>query len=244
MRVHILQHMDWGGPGVVSEWMREKGHTWTMTNVHKNEEFPEIDEFDLLVILGGVMGVYEEEENPWLIGEKQWIRNVIDNKKRVLGICLGAQLIASSMGANVKKHVHSEIGWWPVQFAKIAQEHPFLHGIQDNYTFFEFHYDTFDIPESGVQLGKSVACKNQAFAIGDRVVGLQFHPEFNEEIVQGIETKLGPKIEPGPFVKPVPEMMSSPERFAASKAFLYTLLNNVEIHFNLEQAACFPFGTD
>lgn len=235
MRVHVLEHMDWGGLGVIGEWMQERGHTWTVTRVHAGEPFPGIDDFDLLVILGGVMGVYEEEEHPWLISEKHWIRNVIESDKRILGICLGAQLIASSMGATVKKHEHSEIGWWPVTFTKTAQNHPFLQGINEIYTLFEFHYDTFDVPTNGVLLGGSQACKNQAFAIGDRVVGLQFHPEFNAQIVHFIESKFGAKIQDGPFVKPVSDMMASPERFTASKTFLYTLLNNIEAHYLQEQ---------
>lgn len=234
MRVHLLKHMDHIGHGFIDEWLQEQGHPYKVTRVHAGEPFPAIDEFDFLIILGGEMGVYEEEEHPWLIQEKQWIRKVIDSNKRILGICLGGQLIASSMGATVRKHDHSEIGWWPITFKEPAFAHPFLKGINEINTLFEFHYDTFEIPSEAVLLAESKACKRQAFAIGDRILGLQFHPEFNPEIVEHIVNKMGPKIKNGPFVEPINEMLATPERFESSKLFLYTLLNNIESHFNSE----------
>ncbi|MFB7638309.1 type 1 glutamine amidotransferase [Peribacillus butanolivorans] len=230
MKIHILQHEvpEFGGPGVIKQWAEEKGHAISITRVDLKESYPSLCEFDLLVILGGLPGVNEEEEYPWLKEEKVWIRSVIDNKKHVLGICLGAQLIADSMGGKVDKHIMKEIGWWPVEFDKEGQSHPLLKGLPKEATFYQVHQDTFTIPPTGTHLAESKACKNQAFSIGDRVLALQFHPEVTMENAEYIVEKLNHVFkEEAPFIQ-TPEQLLRESNFQDSQVYMYQILSNFE----------------
>jgi len=143
-------------------------------------EIPETDRFDILVILGGPMGVYEEEKYPFLKEEKELIKNSLSEGKKVLGICLGAQLIADALGSKVYKgEWEKEIGWKPVY----PQDH--LEMIyRDEINVFHWHGDTFELPEGAVRMASSAMYKNQAFRVGNLAVGLQFHLEVEPE---GIE---------------------------------------------------------
>ncbi|WP_163328608.1 glutamine amidotransferase-related protein [Desulfurobacterium thermolithotrophum] len=137
-------------------------------------------EFDILVLLGGPMGAYEEEQYPFLKNEKDLIKSFYNSGKKILGICLGAQLIANSFGAKVYKgKFGKEIGWYPIY----PQDH--LEIIyKDAIDVFHWHGDTFDLPEGAVRMASSVMYKNQAFRIGNQVVGLQFHLELTPEDVE------------------------------------------------------------
>ena len=143
-------------------------------------ELPEPNRFDILVLLGGPMGVYEEEKYPFLKEEKELIRRALSEDKKVLGICLGAQLIADALGGKVYRgEWGKEIGWKPIY----PQDHlEILY--RDEITVFHWHGDTFELPRGAVRMASSAMYKNQAFRVGNRAVGLQFHLEVEPE---GIE---------------------------------------------------------
>jgi GMP synthase-like glutamine amidotransferase len=145
-----------------------------------NGEFPSPEEFDILVVLGGPMGVYEEEKYPFLKEEKELIAQAYRAGKKLLGVCLGCQLIADTFGGKVYKgEWGKEIGWKPI-YPQMELE--LLY--RDPITVFHWHGDTFDLPKGAVKLASSAMYKNQAFRIGRQVVGLQFHLEVTPE---GIE---------------------------------------------------------
>lgn len=176
MTIHYLQHVPFEGLSQIRSWGDERGVTFSGTQLFNRDPFPETDHIDGLIILGGPMGVYQEEEYPWMEAEKRFIRAVIQTGKPVLGICLGAQLIANVMGGEVYPHTATEIGWYPVN-AKAANE---VLPILSETTVLHWHGDTFDLPEQAILIARSEACENQAFMVGEHVLGLQFHLEVDE----------------------------------------------------------------
>ena len=137
---------------------------------------PGVEDFDRLIVMGGPMSVHDEAEYPWLVEEKRLIAAAIREGKKVLGICLGAQLIAEVCGGRVYRNPEKEIGFWPVSWIGDADEELVFH----------WHGETFDLPPGAELLASSDVCVNQAFGIGDRVLGIQFHPEVTPEIVRAM----------------------------------------------------------
>ncbi len=176
MKIHWLQHVDFEGLGSMEKWAREKGHTLSCTRLFAGETLLPLDLFDLLIVMGGPMGVHDQDKYPWLQGEKVFLRRVIAAGKPVLGVCLGAQLLADVLGAQVMANKEKEIGWFPLERVKDVPEG--LEGVLPVCpTVFHWHGDTFTLPEKAVRLYSSAACVNQAFVYEERVIGLQFHLE-------------------------------------------------------------------
>lgn len=184
MKVYYFQHVPFEGLGMIAAWAAERVHTVEKTALYEpNHHLPSIVEYDALIVMGGSMGVYDEAEYPWLIAEKKHIRSAIDAGKPVLGICLGAQLIASALGAKVAPHTHKEIGWFPIAITDEAAEHPILSGLNQAMKVFHWHGDRLEIPNGAIHLMCSEACDNQAFLYGDNVLGVQFHLEMDEAAI-------------------------------------------------------------
>jgi GMP synthase-like glutamine amidotransferase len=182
MNAHFFQHVPFEGIGNIEPWLIAKGYEITSTQFYKNSQLPDYQKIDLLIIMGGPMSVNDEAKYPWLVAEKQFIRNCIEAGKSVLGICLGSQLIANAMGASVYRNHEKEIGWFPVK----GIEHPDPLTFRFPYTFevFHWHGDTFDLPKGAVRLARSETTENQAFQLGKSVVGIQFHPEATPALLQ------------------------------------------------------------
>ena len=184
MHIHCLLHVSFETPGTILDWISVNGHTITYTHFFEPEHaLPEPTTFDALLIMGGSMNVNEEQAFPWLEAEKAFIGNSINDGKKVLGICLGAQLIAAASGAKVYKGKEKEIGFFPLQFSASALAHPFFDHFTETYSLFHWHGDTFDLPPGAVLLASTTVCPHQAFMINDQVLALQFHPEMNEHTV-------------------------------------------------------------
>ncbi len=177
LRLHCLQHVPFENSAYINDWAKNKGHSISKTLFFKNEILPQLDEFDFLIILGGPMNVYEDEKYPWLIEEKKFIASVIQNNKKVLGICLGAQLIADVLGAPVKNNSNKEIGFFNTSLTDKAKANLIFNNVPGDFVAFHWHGDTFDIPDNAVKLASSSACQNQGFIYNNKVVALQFHLE-------------------------------------------------------------------
>jgi len=184
LRLHYLQHVPFEDLGYIQEWALQNGHTVTSTKFYESFTLPEITEIDGLIIMGGPMGVQDEDKYDWLIPEKQFIKEVIQAQKPVLGICLGSQLIAEVLGATVFPNQEKEIGWFPISLTEIAQKNPFASILEASFDVFHWHGDTFDLPKNAIHLMRSEGCENQAFLYQNRVLGLQFHLEVTAESVQ------------------------------------------------------------
>ncbi|MDD5066786.1 MAG: type 1 glutamine amidotransferase [bacterium] len=184
MKVHYLQHHPLEGLDNIGVWLEKRGHAVSGTILYEDKLLPARPDLDWLIIMGGPMSVHDEGKYPWLAREKKFIEQCITQGKLVLGVCLGAQLIADVLGSSVYKNAFKEIGWFPVRLTRSAKSSPAFKLLPSVFPVFQWHEDTFDIPKECCNLAWSKACQNQAFAFRDRTVGLQFHLEVPEGTIQ------------------------------------------------------------
>ena len=144
MRVHVLQHVPFEGLGSIEPWLVQRDTEIRYTRLFERDPLPDLDAVDLLVAMGGPMSVNDEAQFSWLEPEKRTVREAIEREIRVLGICLGAQLIASALGSRVYPNAVKEIGWWPIQGGIQGTEEAFRFPSQC--TVFHWHGETFDLP--------------------------------------------------------------------------------------------------
>lgn len=201
MKIVWLQHASFEGPGYILEWALQKGHAMNGVLLCDNQPLPIIDSFDLLVVMGGPMGVYDTDTYPWLAAEKRFLRDAVAAGKPVLGICLGAQLLADALGAGIKKNRHREIGWFDIKLSDEARQTRLGRRLPQTFTAFHWHGDTFDIPSGAVHLASSAACANQGFIWNDRVIALQFHNEVTAASIQSLSQACGGELDGTRFVQ-------------------------------------------
>jgi GMP synthase-like glutamine amidotransferase len=201
MRVHYLQHVWFETPGCILDWARDRGYKLTSTLLYESAQFPEIDSFDLLVIMGGPMSVHDLKDYSWLAQEKEFIKKCIRHGKMLFGICLGAQLLAETCGGRVQKNPEKEIGFFPVKLSLQAIRHPFFEGIPEVSDFFHWHGETFSLPEGAIAIGSSEACLNQGFLLNNQILALQFHPEVTSELVTSMVKEGLGELKPSRFVQ-------------------------------------------
>jgi GMP synthase-like glutamine amidotransferase len=207
MKVHWFQHVPFEGLGAIEEWLLARGHTLSCTRFYADEAPPvNSDGFDWLIVMGGPMNVYQYDVHPWLLSEKQLIREAITAGKRVLGICLGAQLIADVLGGKVYQNGEREIGWFPVRAVSAGVASSFV--LPAETSVFHWHGDTFSLPPGSVWLAESDGCAHQAFAVGARVLGLQFHLEMTAASVSGIAQACADELASGRYVQPADIIIS------------------------------------
>lgn len=233
MKIHYLQHDDLVQACTIEQWATEQGILVSNTQVHKGEAFPDISDFDLLIILGGRMGAYEEDMYPWLIDEKVFIKRAIAEHKYVLGLCLGAQILADVLGGLVYPHVHKETGWWPVHFSPQI-DGTLLQGLPETVHLFEFHGDTFTLPTGARLLASSECCENQAFIYNDRVLAVQFHPEVSVDKMNVLAEAVGDVH--GPYSQSATHYLNEQAYFEQSKQVMFTILCNFEEQIKLVKA--------
>lgn len=223
MRAHCLQHVPVEGPAYIAEWLEAGGHELVITRLYEGETLPDPSATDLLIVMGGPMGANDDGAVPWLAAEVAFIRGVIEAGTPVLGVCLGAQLVARALGAAVYPNTEPEIGWLPLRSV--------AHGAKGVFTFpaelpvFHWHSDTFDLPNGAVRLASSDACANQAFQYGDRVIGLQCHLEVTPVAVAAMVHAFGAQLQPAPFVQSEDEILGAPcANYVAGNAVMSEVL--------------------
>ena len=224
MRVHSIHHVAFEGLGSIEPWVRQYGHSLTSTHLYLRQPFPSNEEIDLLIVMGGPMNIYEEDTYPWLAEEKRFIGRTIDQGGRVLGICLGAQLLADVLGARVYKGKHKEIGWFPVETTDAAEASTVFRGFPKSTMAFHWHGDTFDIPRGATHIARSAACENQAFIYEERIIGLQFHLETTLESGEQLIVNCGDELVSGPYIQDAVTMLAEQERFQAINKLMQGLL--------------------
>lgn len=223
MRAHCLQHAQAEGPAYIAEWLAVRDHELTITRLYESELLPEPSAIDLLVVMGGPMSANDDAAVPWLAAEVAFIRAVIDDGKPVLGVCLGAQLVARALGAAVRPNREPEIGWFPVRATTSGREDVFTFPAEQ--VVFHWHSDTFELPEGAVLLASSDACKNQAFQFGDSVISLQCHLEVTPVAVAGMTYAFGEQLRPGPHVQSGDDILRAPcAGYAAGNAVMSEVL--------------------
>lgn len=182
----ILKQVEQEGPGLIENIFAANGWGIKTVELSRGEKLPsDFDETGALVVLGGPMNVYEENKYPFLKDEESLIMKALIEEIPVLGICLGAQLLAKTCGARVKKAPLKEIGWYRVEKTSDGKKDTLFNKSPDHIKVFQWHEDTFDMPEGAVLIAEGKDCKNQGFRVGQNAYGLQFHIEVTEDMIQG-----------------------------------------------------------
>jgi GMP synthase (glutamine-hydrolysing) len=215
MNIRVLQHAANEGPGEIARWARARGHAVEVTHLYLGEALPAPGAFDLLVVMGGEMNVYQDRDYPWLKAERALVAATLAAGKRVVGICLGAQLIADALGRRVTQNPVYEIGWFPVRFTEEARRR--FTGAPASATVLHWHGDTFELPAGALRLGGSAACGEQGFLVEGKCLALQFHLEMDAGLVrQTVEGSsdyaLWPK---GEYVQPPKAILADAETYGA-----------------------------
>ena len=196
MRIQVLQHVPFEGPAFIAEWARARDHALAITRLYAGEALPALESFDFLVIMGGPMSVHDVGELPWLKPELELIRTALQAGKKALGLCLGAQMLASVLGGSVTKNARREIGWFPVK-RTLELPKAWAARIPQDFMAFHWHGETFSIPPGCVPLGSSNACQNQGFLWRDQVLALQFHLETTEASAEALLTNCAADLQGG-----------------------------------------------
>lgn len=185
MKILVFQHVAFEILGTLNPLLKDAGFRLRYVNFgrHPNSE-PEIDRYQGLVVLGGPMNVDETDAHPHLLTELRMIERAMERNIPILGICLGSQLIAKTLGAPVYANSEKEIGWYDVAPTDSGAQDPLFGHFAPREQIFQWHGDTFDLPRGAVHLATSPACENQAFRYGDNVYGLQFHMEVDEPLIE------------------------------------------------------------
>jgi len=178
LSVLVFQHEPDDGPGYLGEALIRRGARLTTVRLDKGESVPNTALYNMLLVMGGGMNVYQEDKYPWLIEETQAIREAVEAGKAVLGVCLGGQLLAKALDAQVHLGAATEIGLTPIALTEAGKADPLFEGLSQVEAV-EWHDDTFDIPAGAVALARSEGCAHQAFRFGRQAYGLQFHPEVS-----------------------------------------------------------------
>ncbi len=223
LRVHYFQHIAHEGYGSPEQHLKEKGAVLSHTEffaLDRGEQaenlpsaLPKHDDVDLLIVMGGVMSVNDETTYPWLKQEKDWIRKFMAKDKPVIGLCLGSQLIASCMGAEVHKNHYEEIGWWSIFKVDGAAQHDSGQSIfdfPDDLIALSWHNETFELPEGAVLLAGSAACAKQAYQYKHNVLAFQFHPEITPiNLALFLEEKPDMENKDGTYIQSFEELMDT-----------------------------------
>jgi GMP synthase-like glutamine amidotransferase len=184
VNVLVAKHVDIEGPGLIEACLSQEKIPYQILNFESGLHLPRLDDLTHIVILGGPMNVYEEDRYPFLREEDLFIKEAIQRGKSVLGICLGAQLIAKALGAKVFKAPVKEIGWYDVSLTRIGSVDPIFSQLPRRFSAFQWHEDTFGIPHSAILIATSSLVPYQAFRYGDNAYGLQFHLEVTPEMIR------------------------------------------------------------
>ena len=184
-KIIVLQHIDSETPGILGDILSARGFTLSILHSDQGLLIPEkMDEAAGLVVMGGPMGVYEEEKYPFIRSEIRLIQDAVKNQKPVLGICLGSQLLAAALGARVYKGKKKEIGWHPVRLIGEGKKDPLWKGHSETLMPLHWHGDVFDLPQDAIPLASSGLTRHQAFRYGKNAYGFLFHMEVTEKMIQ------------------------------------------------------------
>jgi len=212
VRAHSLQHVPFEGLGSIEPWLAAAGYEITSTRFFESASLPGVDEVDFLVVMGGPMSVNDEDTLPWLVPEKRFIRDCIEAGRTVLGVCLGAQLIAGALGARVYRNRVKEIGWYSVQGVPSAAGSTF--SFPPTLEAFHWHGDTFDLPAGAVPLARSEGCEHQAFQLGRSALAIQCHLEITPETVRDLVAHCRAELVPSTYVQSEASLLAAPlERY-------------------------------
>lgn len=212
MKILWMQHVPFEGLGCIADWIEKKGHSVDLVRPFAGDPFPHPVSFDWLIVMGGPMSV-NDRHIAWLQAEKEFLQKCIYGGKTVIGICLGAQLIAAALGSAVYPNVCKEIGWYPVKFYRPGFNGLVTKVFPEDLTVFHWHGDTFDPPPNSVLFAGSAACRHQAFFWGERVYGFQFHLEMTLQGAAHLIANCGDDMSGGDYIQTAAQILADDTRF-------------------------------
>jgi GMP synthase-like glutamine amidotransferase len=227
MRVHFFQHVPFEDLGSISHWVEANSHSLSATRFYLNDNLPSVDDIDWLIVMGGPMSVNDEREYPWLVREKRFLEDAITKNKVVLGICLGAQMLANVLGSAVYRNKFKEIGWYPVSRTEEADRSTALSALPRQFEAFHWHGEIFDIPRGAIRIAESEACPNQAFAFGARILGLQFHLESTPASVSALIQNCPGDLVVGRYIQDPETMIANEENFSRINRIMNAILDRL-----------------
>jgi GMP synthase-like glutamine amidotransferase len=225
MMIHIFQHVAYEHPGTILDWAEAHQHQINYTLFYEKHSLPKIDSFDLLIILGGPMSVNDTKKYNWLEKEIAFIQSCVQKKKKIIGICLGSQLLAKALGAEVYKNNLQEIGFFPIVKTLSGFKNKLTQNLPDNWPMFHWHGETFDLPEKAQSLFSSNACQNQIFIHGN-CIGMQFHPEVNLQLLKAMVENGEKELNERLYIQNKATLLSHPFDFKKHKETFFQLLKN------------------
>lgn len=223
--IQCFMHVPFEGPGMIASWAEEHGHRMGYTRFYEKDSLPDPDPIDMLVIMGGPMNVFDYHVHAWMEEEISWILAFIESGKPVLGICLGAQMIAAAMGAEVYPGPHKEIGWFNLHCLPCLGDYMICKDLPSSRKVFHWHGDTFDIPKGAVRIAESKAFPNQGFIYEGRVMALQFHLEMTPDSVKGMLKHCGDEIAEGPYMQKAAAIRREADHFEQNHQLLFHFLD-------------------
>lgn len=209
MKILIVTHASFEKPGSIETWAKNNGHQTREVSPYKGEKLPDIKEFDFLVVMGGPQSPLEIKDAPYLADEIKLIQQALNEKKRIVGICLGAQLIGEALGAKTERSPNREIGAYPLELLQDAKYDPVFQQFPDKFNVMHWHNDMPGLPKGAALLAKSEGCPRQAFRYGDRVYGFQCHFELTKELVEGMIDHCMNDLKQGPYVRSIKDLLET-----------------------------------
>jgi GMP synthase (glutamine-hydrolysing) len=231
IKIHTLQHVEYETPGSIEAWAKNNEFEMSFTRFYVSAELPELNSFDWLLIMGGPMSVHDEDKFPWLKREKEFIKSAIENDKVVIGICLGSQLIAQQLGAEVYPNEYKEIGWYRIQTTIHASDDDLFSPLPRAFQAFHWHGDTFTLPDDALHLAETDACKNQLFIWKEKVIGIQFHPEITQPLLKNMIDNGKSELKNEKYIQPADYILEQTELIAQSNDLMESILNNMKNKF-------------
>ncbi len=205
-------------------WLTAQGADIRYTRFFQSATLPSSRSVDLVIAMGGPMSVNDDQKYPWLKQEKRFIAEAIEGGVATIGVCLGAQLIANAMGAQVFANAHREIGWFPIEAVDTVDTGADVFPFPRQMSVFHWHGETFALPPGAVHLARSAGCENQAFQIGKNVIGMQFHLETTPANVELLLQNCRSELTAGPYIQTEQAMRATP---ASAYAAINTLMSEV-----------------
>ena len=224
MKMAVLQHVPFEGPAAIADWAAARSIDVTVRHLYRGDPLPGLSEFDMLTVMGGPMSANDEAVLSWLAPEIALVRDAIASQKIVLGVCLGAQIIAKALGAKVYAGTQKEIGWFPV---RAESAHALFDGLPGQFIAFHWHGETFDLPANAERLASTPVTANQAFAVGNKVLGLQFHMEATKESVNALIENAADEIGDGPFQQKPDAIRAGLGHCAGLRTYLDSVLDKL-----------------
>jgi GMP synthase-like glutamine amidotransferase len=224
INIHCLLHVSFEGPGIIEQWILKNNHHLTFTRFYEGDMLPDASGIDMLIIMGGPMNVFDFHVFPWMQDEIDWVSAFIETKKPVLGICLGAQILAAALGVEVYPGKHKEIGWFNLQFLPALGDYKIWKDLPTVRKVFHWHGDTFPIPPGATRIASSQAFPNQGFIYNSNVVALQFHLEVTPQGIKALVENCRDELTAGTYIQTEKEILAEKRFFKPNQELLFPLL--------------------